>query len=167
MYKKLLGGWQVSGVTNISSGLPVNVIDPTGDDFALDGLAGTTGPGQPQRPNLVASPFAVGAEKNQFLNPCQPGSTSCTPSFAYPASGFGNLEAYGITTRTFDNWDISLQKTFRLNEHNGFDFRAEMFNFPNHLSSFGYSTQIGASNFGQVTSTTDPRTVEFALRYNF
>ncbi|HTZ75828.1 MAG TPA: hypothetical protein VMB47_18065 [Candidatus Aquilonibacter sp.] len=168
MYKKLLGGWQLSGVTNISTGLPVNVLDPTGTDPALDGLNGTTGPGQPQRPNLVGSPFAVGAEKNQYLNPCAVGSTTCTSSFAYPATGtFGNLQAYGIKTRGFDNWDASLQKSFPITESTGFDFRAEMFNFPNHLSSFGYSTTLGSANFGQVTSTTDPRTVEFALRFHF
>jgi hypothetical protein len=158
LYKKLLGGWQVSGVTNISSGLPINVTDPTGTDPAGDGLAGTTGPGQPQRPNLVGSPFAVGVEQNQFLN---------AGSFVPASSGFGNLGAYAITTRTFNNWDASIQKAFPTSENTGFDFRAEMFNFPNHMSAFGYSTQVGASNFGQVTSATDPRTVEFALRFHF
>ncbi|MGH9574806.1 MAG: carboxypeptidase regulatory-like domain-containing protein, partial [Candidatus Acidiferrales bacterium] len=158
LYKKLLGGWQLSGVTNISSGLPINVTDPTGTDPAGDGLGGTTGPGQSQRPNLVGNPFAVGVEQNQFLN---------AASFAVPASGFGNRQAYGITTRTFNNWDVSIQKGFPINENTGFDFRAEMFNFPNHMSPFGYSTQVGSSNFGQVTSATDPRTVEFALRFHF
>jgi hypothetical protein len=44
LYKKLLGGWQVSGLTQISSGLPINVTDPTGADPAGDGLAGTHRP---------------------------------------------------------------------------------------------------------------------------
>lgn len=167
LYKRLLGKWQVSGVTNISTGLPFNVVDPNNVDPAGDGLYGTTGPGQPQRPNLVASPFAVGAEKNQYLNPCLPGSTSCTSSFAYPASGFGNLQAYGIKSRAFNNWDVSLQKSFPITESTGFDFRAEMFDFPNHMTAFGYSTTLGSANFGQVTSATDPRTVEFALRFHF
>jgi hypothetical protein len=167
MYKKLLGGWQLSGVTNISTGLPINVIDATGTDPAGDGLAGNTGPGQPQRPNLTGSPFATGYEKNQFLNPCTPTSSNCFPSFQPATSGFGNLQAYGIQTRRFNNWDASLQKSFPITESTGFDFRAEMFNFPNHLSSFGYSTTLGSANFGQVTSATDPRTVEFALRFHF
>jgi hypothetical protein len=158
MYKKLLGGWQLSGVTNISTGLHINVIDATGTDPAGDGLAGNTGPGQPQRPNLVGSPFAVGAEKNQYL---------AASAFVVPTSGFGDLQAYGIKTRSFNNWDASLQKSFPITETTGFDFRAEMFNFPNHLSAFGYSTTLGSANFGQVTSATDPRTVEFALRFNF
>jgi hypothetical protein len=164
MYKKLLGGWQLSGVTNISTGLPVNVTDPNGDDPALDGVDGTTGPGANQRPNLVGSPFAVGFAKNQYLNPC---TTACAPSFVEPASGFGSLQAFGIKGPRFNNWDASLQKTFPLGETTGLDFRVEMFNFPNHFSEFGLSTQLKAGNFGQVTSTTDPRTVEFALRFNF
>jgi hypothetical protein len=38
LYKKLLGSWQLSGVTNLSSGLPINVIDPTRDWDVAAGL---------------------------------------------------------------------------------------------------------------------------------
>ncbi|HEV2446777.1 MAG TPA: hypothetical protein VGS58_12680 [Candidatus Sulfopaludibacter sp.] len=60
-----------------------------------------------------------------------------------------------------------MQKSFRVNERLRTDFRAEFFNFPNHLSCTALSTNVGASTLGQVTGATDPRTMEFALRLSF
>jgi hypothetical protein len=67
----------------------------------------------------------------------------------------------------YDNWDASISKTFPIYEQVGIDFRAEMFNVSNHLSSFTVFNTLGTSNFGQVTATTDPRTIEFALKIHF
>jgi hypothetical protein len=66
-----------------------------------------------------------------------------------------------------NNWDASLQKSFVFKEGMSLDFRAEFFNLPNHLSYFTIANTLGAANFGQVTATTDPRTMEFALRFGF
>jgi hypothetical protein len=162
MYKKMLGGWQVSGVTNISSGLPFNVIDANGQDPAGIGLNGNTGAGaQIQRPDLIGSPYATGPTRYQYLN---------QSSFATPpatAGRFGNLGPFALKAPIFDNWDVSLQKSFPVNEAIGFDFRAEMFNAPNHLSLFNFNTQLGSASFGQVSGTTDPRTMELVLRFHF
>ena len=46
-------------------------------------------------------------------------------------------------------------------------FRLEMYNAPNHLSWWGVGTTYGSSNFGQITSATDPRTLQFGLRLSF
>jgi len=152
-YKKALGKWQVSGITRISSGLPINVTQPANTTVSGDGVTSVL-----ERPDLVGDPFA-GTHGKQFLNPS---------AFATPTAGtFGNLQAYGIRGPIYNNWDASLQKTFPLYENLGVDFRAEMFNVPNHLSSFTVANTLGSSNFGQVTAATDPRTMEFALRLHF
>jgi hypothetical protein len=152
-YKKALGKWSVSGITRISSGLPINVTQPANTSVSGDGVTSVL-----ERPNLVGNPFA-GTGGKQYLN---------AAAFAIPAAGtFGNLQAYGIKGPRFDNWDASVSKTFAIWEQVGIDFRAEMFNVPNHLSSFTVSNTLGASNFGQVTATTDPRTMEFALKLHF
>jgi len=153
LYKKLLGGWQISGVTTLQTGLPLNVT--LAADIAGTGIAN-------QRPNLVGSPTA-GVSGTQYLNPA---------AFAVPAAGtFGNLGAYSIFGPPTKNWDASVQKGFPIGEHVKADFRAEVYDFPNHLSYFGVNTgsysATPPSSFGQVSSTTDPRTVQFALRLSF
>jgi len=153
LYKKLLGGWQISGVTTFQSGLPQNIT------LAAD-VAGA-GAGS-QRPNLVSDPRS-GVTGQQFLNPA---------AFAVPAAGtYGNLGAYSIFGPGQVIWDASVQKAFRVSEKFRADFRAEFYDFPNHLSYFSIATgsfsATPPSNFGQVTAATDPRTLQFALRLNF
>ena len=149
-YKVAFGGWQVSGVTTLQTGLPFNV--GIQSDVAGTGLAN-------QRPNVIGNQFQGTTSRTQYLNPA---------AFGQPAPGtFGNLGAYAIFYPFFNNWDVTAQKGFRVTERFRTDFRAEFFNFPNHLSYTGLSTTVGASTFGQVTGATDPRTMEFALRFSF
>ena len=152
-YKKALGGWQVSGITMIQSGLPLNVT------LASD-VAGA-GAGS-ERPNVIANPLA-GVSGTQYLNPA---------AFAVPAAGtYGNLGAYAIFGPHMNNWDASLQKSFPIHEFVSLSFRAEFYDFPNHLSYFGVNTgsfsATPPSSFGQISSATDPRTMQFALRLTF
>lgn len=149
-YQKALGGWQISGVTTIQSGLPINVtIQP---DQAGIGISGA------QRPNLVGGALQT-QSRRQYLNPA---------AFALPVRGtFGNLGAYAICYPLFNNWDASLTKSFPIGEHVRVRFRAELYNVPNHLSYTTVSTSFGSSNFGQVTGATDPRTLQLALHVNF
>jgi hypothetical protein len=177
-YKQALGGWQLSGITRISSGLPINVIQPSG--LSVAGNLVTTA-NVAQRPNLVGDPYAHNGDGKQYLNPA---------AFRAPAPGtYGNLGYDAIKGPLFNNWDVALQKNIAIHEQIGMEFRAEMFNAPNHLSPFvigatsgaalgaqqadgsyqaNFSSTGGFQNaFGQVTSTTDPRTMEFVLRLHF
>jgi hypothetical protein len=176
-YKKALGGWQLSGITRIANGLPINVIQPSG--LSVAGNLVTTA-SVAQRPNLIGNPYLHGHGK-QYLN---------YAAFHAPAPGtYGNLGYDAIKGPLFDNWDAAVQKNFAIHEQIGLEFRAEMFNVPNHLSPFLIGATTGATlgapladgsyqpnysasgafqnSFGQVTSTTDPRTMEFVLRIHF
>jgi hypothetical protein len=70
-----------------------------------------------------------------------------------------------------NNWDASLQKAFPIREAVSVAFRAEFYDFPNHLSYFGVNagsfSATPPSSFGQISSATDPRTMQFALRLTF
>ncbi|MBN9662221.1 MAG: carboxypeptidase regulatory-like domain-containing protein [Acidobacteria bacterium] len=149
-YKKALGGWQVSGVTTLQSGTPLNLsINP---DQA--GIGQTS-----QRPDVVGDWNQGARQRLQWFN---------TAAFALPAAGtFGNLGRNVLIGPGVNNWDASLQKFFRFNESTSLQFRAEFYDAPNHLSWWGVGTTMGASNFGQITSATDPRTMQFGLRFNF
>jgi hypothetical protein len=150
-YKKAFGGWQISGVTTLQSGRPVNITLP-GD------TAGTAVTGQ-QRPNVVGDPYADAHTATRWFNPA---------AFAVPSAGtFGNLGRNAIIGPGTNNWDVSLQKIFAITERVRTEFRAEVYNAPHHFSYFGVASQVGAANFGQVTSATDPRTFQFGLRLTF
>jgi hypothetical protein len=147
-YKVALGGWQVSGVTTLQTGLPFNVTIPT-DTAGTGDLS--------QRPNLIGDWH--GPTRTQYLTPI---------AFANPVAGtFGNLGAFSIYYPFFNNWDVSLQKSFRMRDKANLAFRAEFFNVPNHLSYTAISSSFTSSTFGQITGATDPRTMEFALRLSF
>src|SRR6185437_204306 len=77
-YKQAFGGWQINGVAQIQSGLPINpTISP---DQAACNCSN-------QRPNLVSDPYA-NISANQIINPY---------AFQLPATNtFGNMQAYTI-----------------------------------------------------------------------
>lgn len=149
-YKLALGGWQVSGVTTIQTGLPLNLsINP---DQA--GIGQTS-----QRPQVVGDWRQNAGTQYQWFN---------TAAFALPAAGtFGNLGRNVLTAPGQNIWDASLQKYFHFTERVNLQFRAEFYNAPNHLSWWGVGTTLGAGNFGQITSATDPRTLQFGMRLAF
>ncbi len=149
-YKVAFGGWQLSGVTTMQSGRPLNI--GIQGDLAGIGQGG-------QRPNLVGDHTAGGGTADAWFS---------RAAFANPAAGtFGNLGRNAITGPGTNNWDVSLQKIFRFRESMSLEFRTEMYNAPHHFSYFGVATTVGAANFGQVTSANDPRTLQFGLRFGF
>ncbi len=88
------------------------------------------------------------------------------PLFSYGDSGRNSVRGPGI-----NNFDLSLFKTFKLNERGQLQFRTEFFNAFNHtqfLISGNSSTVIGFRGFfGQVTQARDPRIIQFALKLSF
>jgi hypothetical protein len=163
-YKQLLGGWQLNGLAQIQSGLPVNI--------TISADQAGTGVGS-QRPNLVGDPYSGGpVGGSQILNPA---------AFAVPAlSTFGNLGAYNIYLPRWINVNSSVVKSYYFRERWKLDVRFEMYNVANHLSvsaintgSFnGVKTVNGAvvsntANWGAVSGTTDPRTMQLSMRLNF
>jgi hypothetical protein len=173
-YKQVLGGWQISGLTRIANGLPINVVQPAGVSVA--GNLVTTATDRPQRPNIVGNPYAHNGK--QYLN---------YAAFRVPAPGtYGNLHYDDIKGPLYNNWDVALQKNIPIHEAIGAEIRLELFNVPNHLSYFTVSGTLGipqadgtyapnfnpttgafANNFGQVTAATDPRTLEAVVRIHF
>ena len=144
----LLGGWQVSGITQFQSGTPRNV-----------GLTGAT-IGLANRPNVVAGMSDAGPKTvSQWFN---------TSAFTAPAAGFfGNTGRNTIRGPGMQVWDISLFKNFNIVENLRVQFRAESFNAFNHPNFDAVSTTFGTGNFGQVTSARAARVMQFGLKMEF
>jgi hypothetical protein len=149
LQRKLLAGWQISGISRFESGAPLNVTIPAD-------RAGVGGTGQ--RPDVLA-PVTVDKELARWFS---------TGSFANPALGmFGNSGRNLIRGPGINNWDVSFIKRTELTERVSLQFRAEFFNLWNHTQYAGVNISFGAAAFGQVTSARDPRITQLALRLLF
>ena len=157
-----LGGWEVSGIVTIESGLPINLSAGTGvSDFL--------GSGASSRPDLVGT----------ISYPHTP--VTCTPTchqeiqyfanvFAAPAKGtWGNLGHNALRGPGRDNWDMSLFKNFTLSESRGsrFELRLETFNTWNHTQFQNIDTGLGDNRFGQFTSAYNARILQLGGKIYF
>ena len=158
--EQVVGGWQVAGITSISSGNWFTPTDSNGNFANSDGL---------QMPDVIADP--------NNTRHCQPRTFFNTCAFVDPALGsFGDSGRNSIRGPGFQIWDASIFKIFQVKERTRVEFRTEFFNFPNHtnflLSKSGpqqsnNSTVLGASQFGFLTAARAPRQIQFALKLSF
>jgi Carboxypeptidase regulatory-like domain/TonB dependent receptor len=179
---RFVEGWQVSTVTQLQSGNPVNILagNPAGLNIAsLTGLATL-------RPDLIG-PIEIIGSPTQWFNAavCDPrGPCPAGAAFALPVSTvngsnvfhFGNLGRNVVIGPGFSNTDFSVLKNTKIAESLRLQFRAEFFDIFNH-ANFGQPgrvAQVGSTSFGVITSTRFPtgdsgssRQVQFAMKLIF
>jgi len=86
-----------------------------------------------------------------------------TPAFGtLGTAGPGILEGPGQWTL-----DAGLTRTFNIIEGHQLEFRAEADNVLNHTNLNNPNVSVGNASFGRITSTGDPRIMQFALKYLF
>jgi len=91
--------------------------------------------------------------------------------------GYGNSGVGVLRGPHQANWDVSVNKLFRVKESQRVEFRADFFNFFNHaqfyLPTSNLANEVGTfvdspATFGVINSTSvNPRLVQLALRYEF
>src|SRR5205823_12335636 len=82
----------------------------------------------------------------------------------------GNAGRYTVRGPGFFNWDGSLMKNFNLTKEGRWklQLRAETFNTLNWVNPSGFaSTNITATNFGQISSFRAPRRMQLGAKINF
>jgi hypothetical protein len=120
----LFGGWQVSAITNVHTGLPFTPV-LSFDNADLQSLLTS------ERPDLIGNPYT---------GVCPNGTRVGTPfcwfnptAFALPPPGqFGNAGRNILRGPAFAQFDLALQKTFQLTEGTKITFGAEAYNLFNH-----------------------------------
>jgi hypothetical protein len=170
-FRKLLAGWLISGITRFSSGAPLSM--PYLGVANLTSGADLTGGGDGWRPVMIANPVLPKSQRtfDRYFNP----NAFLTPDTAYP---YGNAPATFAQGPGINNWDLSLARELRFTLHDKgivTSFGAEAFNAFNHTQFSGVNLtpkfdQTGAQvnpAFGQITSTRDPRIIQFMLRLRF
>ncbi|MFN2532937.1 MAG: carboxypeptidase regulatory-like domain-containing protein [Pyrinomonadaceae bacterium] len=156
----VLGGWRLSGITNLQSGSPFSILDTS--DPGLDGTPDNDRPDVLRNPNLPSGQrtperwFDTGAFVRFVAN-----ANRATPAFG--TEGRNILFTDGII-----NFDAGLSKDISLGENRRLEFRWEVFNIFNH-ANFGVPiNDLNASNFGRVLRTSTPeRQMQFGLKFIF
>lgn len=145
----MLGGWQLNGIVSFQSGLPLVM----------------TSTGAP-RPNRVATGTQPEGRIQDRLDRAFDTSAFAVP----PAFTFGNSSrtAPDIRSHGMNNFDLSLFKSWMLQEYLKLQFRMEAFNAFNRVQFAAPGTQAGTTSFGVITSQFNvPRQLQFALKLIF
>jgi hypothetical protein len=153
VFDAIIGGWQVAGITTFQTGLS-NTVRTQTDVCNCDRGGGR------MRGDATGIPWRLdNPTPERFFD---------TAAFRVPAqytfgnSGRGNLDNPGT-----NNFDISMQKNFRILEGHTLQFRAELFNTFNHPLFNDPNITVDSANFGRITSARAARQVQFGLRYEF
>lgn len=166
----LVGGWRVSGVTNIRSGRPFTLRAGNNDSI----LGGPRGGG-------LVSAFAdclrdgTLSGSSRDIDHWYDVTAYATPSAANPTKSNtveGRIGSCGRNTLRgpgYTNFDFELARSFDyFGENRHLEFRWEMFNLFN-IAQFGLPERnINSSAAGRITTLSgDPRVMQFALKFVF
>ena len=173
---RLLGGWQISGITQLQTGTPCSAV--VNNDYAGVGVDGNMndcgGTGEfwavSGNPTVLGN-FASGGSKDPRLW-FQTTNADGTAIFTAPPKGTfvtGPISRDFFHNPGLENWNIGLFKRFSVNERTGFEFRAEAFDAFNHPNLGNAGTNPNSlSTFGKVTGkTNDVRNLQLSLRWYF
>jgi hypothetical protein len=184
----LIGGWQIGGITSLSTGNWFTVTDALG--FSNSDNGGNVG--SSQRPDRVADPFVAGPVSanpdpacqstisqggsaadhvrtlTTWFNPC---------AFANPPAGsFGNTGRNTIQGPGYQIWDLTVFKHFKVGEKARMEFRSEFFNLFNHTNpqtaksgpeNANNATVRDGPGYGTLTAARPPRQLQFAIKIEF
>jgi hypothetical protein len=149
------GGWDVSGMLLMQSGMPLHVTQSGGAIW--DGT---------QRPNLVGDPSTSGRVQDR-INGYFNNSAFTQPLADVPGTAPRNLGFRGPGIKTLD---AALLKSIFVREGHRLELRLEGTNFTNTPMFGDPATAFGANNFGQISGVRDgvnPRNMQFGVKYYF
>jgi len=170
---KVVSGWVISGISDFQTGQPFSVTSNPGSvsdpinplikwSNLVNGRADRV-PGVPLYPSHKTL--------TQWFNP----AAFQVPTNAAGIQGgaFGNSGYNLLRGPRYQDWDINLQKNILFRERYNVQLRADSFNVFNHPNFNTPNANISnGSTFGKITSVSstpayEPRTVEFAAKFNF
>jgi hypothetical protein len=157
--KYVVAGWQVSGVTTLQSGSPVNVTISA--DRANIGITGQ------QRPDLVGPVPSL----NCVPDPAAPPRLmNCfdRSAFALPAQfTFGSTSRNLLRGPKFVNTDLSFMKNVIVGGGATVQIRVEMFNIFNTVNWGNPNATFDSANWGLITSAGTMRQVQLGAKLLF
>ena len=187
---KILGGFELSGIVNISSGVPSSIKD-------VNGTLNRIGRSNRQTANSSLTQSQIRDQVGifhrdgvvYFINPdligpdgsATNGNVEASPDRRFPGQVFfrvqpgntGTLQRAFLNGPWYFNTDVGLLKNIRIGERFKLQFRVEAFNVLNRTNfNIAEDTDIfdvETETFGQIplANTDEPRIMQFALRFEF
>jgi len=148
---RLVGGWQLAGITTLSTGRPFSVTLNQGVNN-----------GAPSWPNRVCGGKLANADPAMWFD------TQCFVPPPPDTFVYGNVGRGILSGPATVNWDLSMVKNTAIRERLRVQIRLDAFNAFN-TPNFGFpNTAIGFSGAGRITSTiNDNRDLQLALKLEF
>jgi len=176
---KLGGGWALSGVVTLQSGLPFSILDSGAGTLYGPATLYTTAdlaPGATLSDAVRAG--NVSNRVNEFFNTKAFVPAPFVPDGGlidgkYPISGggtiFGNVGRNILRGPDQQAFDIALAKTIPLTERVRLNFRWEVFNLFNRSNFANPANNVSSpSTFGVISGlTVNPRIMQYALKLQF
>ena len=161
---RLTSGWSLTGITRLSTGVPVTLFDFNDNSLIGSGNNGVNGVGA-DMPEYTAGPLQINH------NPRNGKPYFNTSLFqAAPPGSPGNAKRRFFYGPGIENWDLALLKNIPFRESRVLELRLETFNTFNHVQFDGATSVNGnftSSTFGQVVSAASPRIAQVAAKFNF
>ncbi len=174
-----LGGWQVSLINTAQAGTPFNLTyTPNGTNAVSQQISATYRGANEYRPDrVVGQPVTQGRSHRlansgyvQYVN-FNAFTLPATGPATAPLSPFGNSGRNPGRTPMFNETDLDLNKKFNTPvESLKLEFRSELYNLFNHTNLYLPSSGLGGTlsapptSGGVISSTFEPRIVQFALK---
>jgi len=162
MPSRLSDGWEITGITALQSGFPLDVVDTAFRSLADTGFTYNFPADVPDLVGPVQYSNPRTSLTNNWFNPS---------SFAPEAYGtFGNAGRNLLRGPGINNFDFGLFKDTKLTESTRLEMRFEFFNLFNHtqFNPNGITTDINAGpTFGQELQAYSPRLIQLAAKFIF
>jgi hypothetical protein len=171
--KAVLGGWHMSNILVLQSGLPFTVytsaafnpvkdesgnvigLNPGSGDFNADGYGYDV-------PNRPAAGIVKTGSRSDFLNGIAEASAFPTPDLGKQGNGGRNTYiGPGLA-----NLNTQFAKEFKV-ERFSVEFRADIFNLFNRVNLVPPDSDLSSGSFGHSTNQNLPRGEQFGLHFSF
>jgi hypothetical protein len=165
---RIVGDWKVSGIGVVQSGTPITILDENAGavygNLPFENRAQLAGGISPATSRSLHSRVL-----STYLNPAAFTSAPEAPNGTGPSdTDFGNSGVGLVRGPGQRNIDMALERAFRITESHSIHFRGEFFNLTNTANFNNPNNVVSAPAFGVITSTsTNPRIIQFALKYQF
>jgi hypothetical protein len=146
-----LGGWQMDGIWNWRTGLPLTINSPACAACQMGGDRSI-------RADLVpgVSPSVSNPGPAMWFNPA---------AFVLQTTPFGTVGRDTIWGPGVQQWDVGFAKNFSFSERRYFQFRGELFNAFNNVNFAPPISTVGSAGFGTITAARSGRNVQLGLKF--